>query len=736
MYRYEIGDIVKRAIAFESGDKHRIRHLLKVHEFASMIGHLEKLSPERQETLEAAAILHDLVERSQVDEHMNYLKPVQKIMDEVGMEKDTRDRVLFLIHRLMIERPVEAADYQILREVDFLVEACEKMVSKETVRQARDQMFKTPCSIDLINAMFDLDSQTDKEHAPPVSEKTKRELLGGSEILTRYKSYFDLLQENMDGYPIIIDLKAGVAMFSAKMAEDFDLPGTVIEDWEGAYNHKVYAEDRAEFAAAVRAVFVEQTRTRLDIEYRLKAKDGHYVWLWDRGGMHMDARGEPDFFAGVITRMDRAIYADPVTGLLNRYAFEKDMETTMQDAAIIGKQGAVMVIGLDDFQLLTDNFSQDVGDLAMREIARGIKNVLPSHLNLYKLDGPEFTLIWPDVSPEEVSIIFSGIQICLREMKEANTDVLFSASAGVAFYPDHGTNPHALMKYARAALKMAQKNQTEHLSFFSQQEYKKYQDFINLQRSFEDSIEKGCLGFHLYFQPQVDAQTQKLIGAEALLRWEEPDGQIISPLVFIPILERTRLIIPVGRWVATEAIKTCKKWQEIMPGFEMSINVSLCQLETYDLHSCVKEALELYDLNPEFLTLELTESQKVTNWEFVNEQFGKFQQMGVHVAMDDFGAGHSTLAMLKNFTCDIVKVDKVFVDDLQESEFGRKLIKYTTQLCHSLGMTVCVEGVEEKEAYDYLVKECEVDIIQGFYFGHPEPEALFVQSFRDMWSDY
>ena len=731
-----MGDIIKRAISLDHGDKYHIRHLLKVHEFAQMIGHLEKLAPERQETLEAAAILHHLVTEDQVDDHMDYLRPVQKIMDEAGMNTDTRDRVLFLIHRLMTHQKVDSVDYQILREVDFLVDACERMLAKDTIKQARDRLFRTPCSIEILNAIFKLNDDDKTAAASHVSDKAEAALLGGSLVIERYKDYFNLLQKTIDGYPVLIDLKTGVALLSFRMVDDFNLPGTVVQNMEEVYNPLVHKEDRAVFDTAVRAVFTEFTQTRLDVEYRLKNKEGRYVWLWDRGSIHIDDNGEPDFYVGVVVRMDRALYADPATGLLNRYAFEKDMEDLMSDAAVVGKQGAVMVIGLDDFQLLTDNFIQNTGDIAMHEIAQGIKNVLPSHLNLYKMDGPEFALIWPDVSQAEVAIIFSGIQICLREMKEGNSDVLFSASAGVAFYPDHGTNPRALLKYARSALKMAQKNQTEKLNFFSMEEYEKWQSFINLQRSFEDSIEKGCLGFHLFYQPQVDAQTQTLVGAEALLRWEEPNGEIMSPLVFVPILERSRLIIPVGRWVATEAIKTCHKWQKIMPGFTMSINVSFCQLETYDLFSCVENALAQYDLDPGLLTLELTESQKVTNWDFVNEQFGRFQQMGVKVAMDDFGAGHSNLARLKNFTCEIVKIDKVFVDGLEESDFGKKLIKYVTQLCHSLGMTVCVEGVERKEAYEYLVKECDVDLIQGFYFGKPEPERAFIEKFEDMWVDY
>jgi len=402
----------------------------------------------------------------------------------------------------------------------------------------------------------------------------------------------------------------------------------------------------------------------------------------------------------------------------------------VKSAVSKGETGAVMIVGLDNFHLLNEAYEKHFDDVAMRQIGQSIAHVLPIHLNLYKLDGNKFGLMWPHTSREEVEIIFSSIQLCLREAKEANDQVFFSASAGVVFYPDSGTDPLALQKHAQAALEMAQQQGREQLRVFSREKYQEWLRFINMQRAFEESIEKGCKGFRLFFQPQVDAITQELIGAEALLRWQEEDGHVVSPVVFIPVLERTRLIISVGRWIVEQAVKTCKEWQAFKPGFQMSINVSLCQLETSDLRECVRESLARYDLPAKYLTMELTESQQISDWQFVNEQFDYFRQMGVKVAMDDFGMGYSSLALLKYFDCDMIKIDKVFVDNILENDFDRNLIKYSIKLCRSIGMAVCVEGVEEKQVYEYLAQECGADVIQGFYFGRPEPEPIFRERFR------
>ena len=554
-------------------------------------------------------------------------------------------------------------------------------------------------------------------------------LLQNSPTLQQVKYYFDLLHRTMEGYPFITDLKTGITMIAPELVKEYDLPGTITKDFGSMWEALIYHEDVMRYQSSMAAI-IGRTKDEHRIEYRVKNKDGEYGWVLCNGIIGKDEAGEPNLFVGVITKMDRQVRADPVTGLLNRYAFETELEYTAKRMEEDGETGAIIIIGLDNFQILQDNsYDSHTGDIALREIGRNLGNVLPTHLNLYKLDGERFGIIWPHTFREEIEIIFYSIQICLREMKETNEKVFFSASAGVVFYPESGTKAGLLQKYAKASLDMAQQNGREQLNFFSPAEYKKWMQFINLQRSFEDSIERGCEGFLLYYQPQVDAKTGKLLGCEALLRWQEPDGEIISPIVFIPILERTRLIIPVGRWVVNEAIKTCKKWQEHQPGFEISINVSLCQLENYDFHACVEEAIQQYDLDPRLLTLELTESQSVSNWDFVNEQFGYFREMGVKIAMDDFGVGYSSLGLLKNFNCDIIKVDKVFVDDIIVSEFDRKLVKYTVQLCQSIGMVVCIEGVEEKEAYEYLAHECNADMIQGFYFGRPEPEDVFVRRF-------
>ena len=198
---------------------------------------------------------------------------------------------------------------------------------------------------------------------------------------------------------------------------------------------------------------------------------------------------------------------------------------------------------------------------------------------------------------------------------------------------------------------------------------------------------------------------------------------------FIPMLEKSRMIIPVGHWIIENAVMVAKKWQKFQPDFQMSVNISLYQLEEHMLFPFVKDCMERHEIDPRTMTFELTESHSVYDWEFVNKQFSEFHDLGIQIAMDDFGTGYSNLGFLKNFSCNIIKIDRMFIQDILTSNFDRNLVKYVVMLCHSIGMRVCIEGVEDEETYIYLRDECKADEIQGFYFGRPETVEVFEKRF-------
>ena len=417
-----------------------------------------------------------------------------------------------------------------------------------------------------------------------------------------------------------------------------------------------------------------------------------------------------------------------MTGLLNRNVFYDDLQEELkkEDA-----HGVVVVVGLDNIHVINETYGHKFGDATLRQIAQNITNVLPPDIKLYKINSYMFGFFMPDAMPEEIEIIFASIQLCMREIRNVDDTIYCTASAGATFYPNDATDYITLVRYAEVALDLARKKGRDQIAFFEKEMYERWRYDLEMQNLMQNSIARGCEDFFLCFQPQVDAKDGHLIGAEALLRWYDEDKSVVAPMQFIPMLEKSRMIIPVGHWIIENAIMVAKKWQEFQPDFQMSINISLYQLEEHMFFPFVQDCIQRHNINPATLTFELTESHNVYDWEFVNKQFQEFHDLGIQVAMDDFGTGYSNLGFLKNFACDIIKIDRMFVKDILDNDFDKNLVKYTIMLCHSIGMQVCIEGVEEEDCYKYLRDECNADQIQGFYFGHPEPEDVFVKRFKN-----
>lgn len=553
--------------------------------------------------------------------------------------------------------------------------------------------------------------------------------LGEDSPLNRIKTYFDALQNSADEYLFAIDVSAGQVMLSKNFLRDFNFPDTVVEDFAAKLSPFVWHDDREILEGAFAELDGAAPGVEIVGEFRLLNRDGEYGWVTLRMTAGADEFGQPELVAGVIARMDVKLKADYVTGLLNRNAFQVALMKELNSSP--DAHGAVILIGLDNFQLINETYGFEFGDNALRQLAQDITNILPPDIRLYKLDNDMFAFFVSEVYPEEIEIIFSSIQLCMREIRNIDDTIFCTASAGAAFYPDNADDVITLTRYAEVALEFARQKGKDQVAFFDSAFYDRWRYDLGMQNLMQNSIARGCEDFFLCYQPQVDAKTGKLIGAEALLRWYDRDGSVVAPMQFIPLLEKSRMIIPVGHWIIENAVKTLKQWNQFMPEFEISVNISLYQLEEHMLYDFVKDCIERHGIDPRRLVFELTESHNVYDWDYVNKQFQAFHDLGIKISMDDFGMGYSNLGFLKNFRCNQIKIDRVFVEDVLNSEYDRQLIKHVVMLCHAVGMEVVIEGVEDEATYIYLRDVCNVDIIQGFYFGYPETEDVFVKRFAN-----
>lgn len=556
----------------------------------------------------------------------------------------------------------------------------------------------------------------------------KAPYIGENSPLGNIAAFFGALQNSAEDYLFVVDLKSNTILLSDNFMKDFDFPSNVVDDLDNMLMPFIYHDDREIFEEAMRNIWAKDTGENVKCEFRLLHSNGDYGWVSlsiTVGADEFDER--PEILCGVIKRLDEVARADYVTGLLRRNVFDSDLSNALEES---GAHGAVVVIALDNFNTITETYGHKFGDAALRQIAQNITNVLPPDIRLYKLDGYTFGLFMPDAMPEEIEIIFASVQLCMREIRNVEDTIYCTASAGCAFYPSDANDVTTLVRYAEVALEIARQKGRDQISFFEKETYDRWRYDIGMQNLMQNCIARGCEDFFLCYQPQVDAKDGRLIGAEALLRWYDNDGSVVAPMQFIPMLEKSRMIIPVGHWIIENAVIMAKKWQQFMPDFQMSINISLYQLEERMFYPFVEDCIARHQIDPSTLIFELTESQNVYDWEFVNRQFSAFHDLGIQIAMDDFGTGYSNLGFLKNFTCNIIKIDRVFIEDILTSAFDQNLIKYVTMLCHSIGMVVCIEGVEDEETYKFLRDECNVDQIQGFYFGYPEMEDVFVKRFK------
>ena len=561
-----------------------------------------------------------------------------------------------------------------------------------------------------------------------IMKKTLRIAL--TPTLNRFKFLFDVLKTVTDSYMFIVDLKTSTALVTPNFVADFDIPGEVINNISEYWFPLIHKEEQPEYIINFENIMINHDPPEFVAENRIRTRKGNFIWVRTRARLGYDNNGQAIIFVGVMTKMAAQNDADEITGLLNKYQFEQEVKNALMNYRENHIEGAIFLFGLDNFKIINEAHNRAVGDMILKHVADTVSVLLPYSLKLFKLDGDTFAVVLPGASEEDIESLFTNIQKALTYPKIINgRSFFFTISSGTVFYPQSGRDYLVLHKHAEAAMDLAKRDGKNRNVIFTKEQYNRWVRSLYIREYLRKSVENGCADFELYFQPQVCAHNRLLLGAEALLRWRNPRGKMVAPQEFVPILEETKLILPLGRWILEESLKVAKKWRKIISNFKMSVNLSYEQLKDLNFRDFVVDSLKRHGLPPSTLILELTESKIVTDWTFVNQQFDDFRRQGIKIAIDDFGTGNSSLSSMKYMSCDFVKIDRAFVENVLNSEFDYKLIKYTIMLCHSIGMKVCLEGVENFTEYELLKNQCNVDVIQGYLFGRPEPASTFEEKF-------
>lgn len=538
---------------------------------------------------------------------------------------------------------------------------------------------------------------------------------------------FDALTMGTDDYLFVGNMKTGVFRYSPSMVDEFGLPGEVVENAAAFWGNLIHPSDKSGFLESNQEIADGRTEYH-NIEYRAKNIRGEWLWLRCRGKMIRDEAGSPNMFAGMITNLGKNNQLDHMTGLYNRFEFEGAAKKYLVDYAATKHMG-IIILDMDGFKNINDLYDRSFGDEVLRITAQKISALLPANAQLYRMDGDEFGILILNGDTVECFNIFSRIQEVFGHQQEHNGRKYYcSLSAGYAAYPHDADNYQELLKCANYSLEHSKNIGKNRLTVYSAEITGKRERALELTQLLRESIERGFAGFSVHYQPQVHSSDGRLYGAEALARWHCSKYGSISPVEFIPLLEQTGLIVPVGAWILKQAAAQCKAWTKYMPDFHMSINLSYRQLLEGNMVLSIRELLHELKLAPANITLELTETYLVKMDDAVAHVLAGFKDIGVRLAMDDFGVGYSSLFSLKNTPVDMVKIDRDFVKGIPDSVFNVIFIRSITELCHNVGKAVCLEGVETDAQYG-VVGDTGLELIQGYYFGKPMPPDAFEEKY-------
>jgi diguanylate cyclase (GGDEF)-like protein/PAS domain S-box-containing protein len=414
---------------------------------------------------------------------------------------------------------------------------------------------------------------------------------------------------------------------------------------------------------------------------------------------------------------------DPLTGLLNRESWHSAVDQAVVNARRSDSGFTVLDIGLDRFKLINESLGHAVGDQVLVMAAETIKQNLWRHDIAARPGGDRITILLSDTDqPQAIATFCERILAAFSQPIEAQGHTLsVSVSIGVAAYPTDGSDTRTLLRNAESALNNAKAEGRSCFSFYAKEMNAAGAQLLTLERMLRQALANG--EFSVAYQPQVDTANGRLVGVEALLRWNNPTLGAVSPVQFIPIAETTGLILPIGEWVMREACAQALRWRErFATDLPVAVNLSARQFRRADLLASVQIALDDSGLPAHLLELEITEGLLMSDPAGAAVIMDGLRWMGVKLALDDFGTGYSSLAYLKNFPLDRLKLDRAFVKDLPENASDKAIAHAVIALGRNLGLQVLAEGVETAAQAEFLAA-AGCDVIQGYYYGRPVTPA-------------
>jgi diguanylate cyclase (GGDEF)-like protein/PAS domain S-box-containing protein len=489
-------------------------------------------------------------------------------------------------------------------------------------------------------------------------------------------------------------------------------------------------DDAARTIEAMKCVLDDAKPRTLDVS--AKRGDGAICYFTIHIELERDKVGNPIGFIGTIQditarkeaeiQLEKLAYFDPLTSLPNRAMFKKELEHRVQVSMSSGKAFFLMLMDLDKFKEVNDSLGHSAGDALLERVARDLREIVPSHSLVARLGGDEFAILFQEQdNAVDIDDLASHIVMhCNDAFLLDQGEVQIGISIGIAEGLKDGIDGNALLKNADLALYNAKDNGRGRYSFYKNIMSDKADERMSLARDLKKALADDKLELH--FQPLVAMASNKVMGFEALLRWNHPERGYVPPSEFIPVAESSSLICDLGFWAMTKACKTLKEWLDAGNApVSMAVNVSAVQFWQSSFEDEVKEIIANAGIDPQLLTLEVTESVFLDQGNMrVRNCFQELARIGVNLAIDDFGTGYSSLGYLSEMPFEKLKIDRSFVTNVDQSPEKRKLLQGIVGLARGLGMTTVVEGAETLGEI-LVLKSLGCNFVQGFYYAKPQP---------------
>lgn len=519
-----------------------------------------------------------------------------------------------------------------------------------------------------------------------------------------------------DTYVFLCDMTYDFSRWSKELVDTFGLPSEYMYSAGEIWEEHVHPEDRHAYREGVEAVFAGKQAGH-DMQYRVLRPDGECDLITCRGIVITDGDGRPRYFGGAIRNHSEKTHIDSVTGLHNQYGFFSDLQAYIRNKTPI----KIGMCGIAKLTEINEVYGYDAGNKVLQHLGRFLMENVTNRGGTYRLDGSRFAVISMMQSEEEFANLYYVVRNHFREgIQLDDRKIILELNAGMLVLGDFNVDDQTVYSCLNFAYQESKINKHGELVRFKNELTGENKRRLEMLHAIRSSITQKEKGFYLVYQPVVDASTEKLIGAEALLRWKSDEYGVVPPDTFIPVLENDPLFPELGEWIIKTAIRDTRKILSHVPDFIININLSYSQIERPDFTDSVLHIIRMSGIAPEHVCLEITERCRLLDMELLRNVIVKLRAGGVRIALDDFGTGYSSAGLVKNLPFDTIKIDRSFVRHIEQDEREEKLLNNFTDMAGTFGAEVCVEGIETAGMRD-IIRDYGIHSFQGYYYSKPIP---------------